>query len=47
LRWVNPAVFAPLIDSVQSGLTAPVTADTVALIWLKDRNRRGEVAAVP
>lgn len=46
LRWVDPAGFAPLIDSVQPGLTAQVTADTMALIWLKDRSRAADVAAV-
>jgi hypothetical protein len=46
LRWVDPAAFAPLVNSVQSGLTAQVTADTMALIWLKDRSRAADVAAV-
>jgi hypothetical protein len=46
LRWVDPSVFAPLIDSVQTGLTAQVTADTMALIWLKDRSRAADVASV-
>jgi hypothetical protein len=46
LRWIDPAGFAPLIDSVRPGLTAQVTADTMALIWLKDRSRAPEVAAV-
>jgi hypothetical protein len=46
LRWVDPAAFAPLINSVQAGLTAQVTADTMALIWLKDRSRAADVAAV-
>jgi hypothetical protein len=46
LRWVDPASFAPLIDSVQPGLTAQVTADTMALIWLRDRSRAADVAAV-
>lgn len=46
LRWVDPASFAPLIDSVQPGLTAQVTADTMALIWLKDRSRAADVAAL-
>jgi hypothetical protein len=46
LRWVDPAGFAPLINSVQPGLTAQVTADTMALIWLKDRSRASDVAAV-
>jgi hypothetical protein len=45
LRWVDPATFAPLINSVQPGLTAQVTADTMALIWLKDRDRATDVAA--
>jgi hypothetical protein len=43
---VDPATFAPLINSVQPGLTAQVTADTMALIWLKDRSRAADVAAV-
>ena len=46
LRWVDPAKFTPLIDSVQPGLTAQVTADTMALIWLKDRSRTADVASV-
>ena len=46
LHTIDPAGFAPLINGVQAGLTAQVTADTVALIWLKDRSRAAEVAAV-
>jgi hypothetical protein len=46
LRWIDPATFAPLINSVQPSLTAQVTADTMALIWLKDRSRAADVAAV-
>jgi hypothetical protein len=46
LHTVDPAQFAPLIDSVQPGLTAQVTADTMALIWLKDRSRAADAAAV-
>jgi hypothetical protein len=46
LRWVDPSAFAPLINSVEPGLTAQVTADTMALIWLKDRGRTADVAAV-
>ena len=46
LRWIDPSAFAPLINSVQPGLTAQVTADTMALIWLKDRSRAADVAAV-
>ena len=46
LRWVDPSAFAPLINSVEPGLTAQVTADTMALIWLKDRSRAADAAAV-
>lgn len=46
LRWVEPAQFSSLIDSVQPGLTAQVTADTMALVWLKDRSRAADAAAV-
>ena len=46
LRWVDPSVFAPIINSVQAGLTAQVTADTMALIWLKDRSRAADVGAM-
>ena len=46
LRWVDPAQFTSLINSVQSGLTAQVTADTMALIWLKDRSRAADAASV-
>jgi hypothetical protein len=40
------AVVTPLINSVQAGLAAQVTADTAALIWLTDRTRVNDVAAV-
>lgn len=46
LRWIDPAVFTTLINNVQAGLTAQVTADTMALIWLKDRSRAGDVAGL-
>jgi hypothetical protein len=46
LRWVDPSGFAPLVNTVQPGLTAQVTADTMALIWLKDRSRAADAAAV-
>jgi arylsulfatase A-like enzyme len=46
VRWIDPSVFNPLIDSVQPDLTALVTADTMALIWLKDRSRAADAAAV-
>jgi hypothetical protein len=45
-RYVDPAVLTSLINSVQTGLTAQVTADTMALIWLKDRSRAADAAAV-
>jgi len=40
------ATFPALINSVQPGLTAQVTADTMALIWLTDHSRADDVAAV-
>jgi predicted AlkP superfamily pyrophosphatase or phosphodiesterase len=46
LRWVDPAQLTSLVNSVQPGLTAQVTADTMALIWLKDRSRAADAAAV-
>jgi hypothetical protein len=47
LRWVDPAQFKSLIDTtLGSGLTAQVTADTMALIWLTDRSRAGDAADV-
>jgi predicted AlkP superfamily pyrophosphatase or phosphodiesterase len=47
LRTIDPSkTIVPLIESVQSGLTAQVTADTMALIWLKDRSRAADVASV-
>jgi hypothetical protein len=46
LTWVDPAQFKPLIESVQPGLTGQVTADTMPLIWLTDRSKAADVAAV-
>jgi arylsulfatase A-like enzyme len=47
LRLINPpTTLLPLINSVQAGLAAQVTDDTNALIWLKDRSRAADVAAV-
>ena len=47
LRLINPpTTLIPLINGVQAGLVAQVTADTAALIWLKDHTRADEVAAV-
>jgi hypothetical protein len=46
-RGIDPdATFPALINSVQPGLTAQVTADTMALIWLTDHSRANDVAAV-
>jgi hypothetical protein len=47
LRTIDPATtLVPLVNSVQAGLAAQVTADTAALIWLKDHSRAEDVAAV-
>jgi hypothetical protein len=47
LNTIDPAAsIIPLIESVQSGLTAQVTADTMALIWLTDRSKAADVASV-
>jgi hypothetical protein len=47
LRLINPATtLVPLVNSVQDGLSAQITDDTNALIWLRDRSRAAEVAAV-
>jgi predicted AlkP superfamily pyrophosphatase or phosphodiesterase len=44
---INPdTTFAPLINTVAPGLTATVTADTMALIWLTDHSRANDVAHV-
>jgi len=47
LKPIDPTkTLVPLINSVQPGLAAQVTDDTNALIWLKDRSRAADVAAV-
>lgn len=47
LRWVDPTkTITPLINGVEPGLAAQVTADTMPLIWLTDRSRAAEVASV-
>jgi len=44
-RPIDPdATFAPLINTLQSGLSGQVTADTIALIWLTDHGRANDVA---
>lgn len=41
------ATFKPMIDgALGAGLTAQVTADTMALIWLTDHSRANDVAAL-
>jgi arylsulfatase A-like enzyme len=51
---VDPAIrhaigagkYTTLIESVRPGLTAQVTADTIAVIWLTDHSRTADVVAV-
>ncbi|HEX7960579.1 MAG TPA: alkaline phosphatase family protein [Terriglobales bacterium] len=43
---IKPAIYTTLIESVQPGLTAQVTTDTAALIWLKDHSRTADVLSV-
>jgi hypothetical protein len=45
LQLVDPAKIKAVIEGVQPGLTAQVTADTMPLIWLKDRSKAAEVAS--
>jgi hypothetical protein len=42
---IDPLKYDTVINGVQAGLRAQVTADTVALIWLKDHSRAADVAA--
>jgi arylsulfatase A-like enzyme len=42
---VNPVIYTTIIEGVQAGLTAQVTTDTAALIWLKDHSRTSDVLA--
>ena len=46
LRLVDPAGITALINDAYPGLTAQVTADTLPLIWLKDRSRAADVASL-
>jgi len=43
LRRIDPAVIATVVNSVQSGLLALLSADTGPLIWLKDQTRTQDV----
>src|SRR6185503_11605746 len=44
-QLLNPGIYTTIIEGVQTGLTAQVTADTAALIWLKDHSRTPDVLA--
>jgi arylsulfatase A-like enzyme len=46
LRWVDPGNINKLIDDAFPGVLAQVTADTMPLIWLKDRSKAGAVASL-
>jgi hypothetical protein len=46
LRWVDPAKINNLINAAYPGVLAQVTADTMPLIWLKDRSQAGDVASL-
>ena len=43
---IKAGIYNTLIDSVQPGLTAQVTSDTIAVIWLTDHSRTADVVAV-
>jgi len=42
---VNPTAITNIVNSVQSGLVAQLSADTGPLLWLKDQSRTADVAA--
>ena len=42
---VNPAVISAIVNSVAPGLLAQLSADTGALIWLRDQTKTADVAA--
>ena len=43
-RAIDPALIDATVESVQAGLLAHDTPDSIALIWLTDHSRAGEVA---
>jgi len=43
LRRIDPAAIVNIVNSVQAGLVAQLSADTGPLLWLKDQSRTGEV----
>ena len=45
LNRVNPNVITNLVNSIQPGLLAQLSADTGPLLWLTDQNRTPSVAA--
>jgi hypothetical protein len=44
-RAIDPALIDNTVNSVQAGLLAQETPDTISLIWLKDHSRAADVAA--
>jgi predicted AlkP superfamily pyrophosphatase or phosphodiesterase len=42
---IKAGIYNTLIESVQPGLTAQVTTDTIAVIWLTDHSRTADVVA--
>jgi len=44
-RAIDPALVDAVVNSVQPGLLALNTPDTIELLWLKDHSRAGDVAA--
>ena len=42
---IDPLKYNTVIDGVQPGLVGQITADTVAIIWLKDHSKASVVAA--
>lgn len=42
---IKAGIFTTLIEGVRPGLTAQVTTDTIALIWLTDHSKSAEVVA--
>jgi arylsulfatase A-like enzyme len=43
---IKAGIYNTLIESVRAGLTAQVTTDTVAVIWLTDHSKAADVMAV-
>ena len=45
LRRIDPAGISGVVNAVQPGLLAQLSADTGPLLWLKDQTRTGDVVA--